>query len=421
LRPTTILLAAACSAGCVSEGAVLGEPELPHLAELADAVLRGPQAMPGLDRVAVAGDLDGDGSADIIAYAAASSSLHIRHGTADFPADESLACAITFDASIQVAAVGDVDGDARADLLVSTPSTCRTHVVYGSESGLCGAVPSAEILTPCGESAIGHGVGDVDGDGLADFVIAPVGGGAALFHGRTARFPAELSASDADATLLAGEGDADFGLHVAPAGDTDGDGRSDFFITTTIASLLYRGPPARFSGPVPPDRAAARLVDGSIGIHAPAGLGDLDRDGRGDFALNGFASLYSIYYGRDAVDGVPDAALVGTHAGSSGQTIRTGDLDGDGALDIAIGDPDLFLGEMDGPRGGVHILYGGTGRLSGSVSLVERSAIWRAGAPGQEAATAIAVGDVDGDGIDDLAVASPGARAVYIVLGGPRN
>lgn len=384
---------------------MLGDHGLPDLADLADAVLRVPEDAPAPDVVDVAGDL-------LLAYASGTPTLWLWSG--DGPLD---ACSMTFDAGIDVASAGDVDNDQRADLLISTPVTCETYLVYGDD-GLCGAAPDAQFVVPCDAGSIARGVGDVDRDGHADFIIAELGRRAWLFYGRASRFSGVLTAADADATFAPGASDTDFGFHVAPAGDTDGDGAADFFITVHGATLLFRGGTERFAGDVPADRAAARLDDDSIGLHTPVGLGDLDGDYRDDFALNGFVSLYSLYYGREDAFQAPEAALLGTAVGSHGASIRTAELDGDGEPDLAILDPQMVIDDQS--VGGVHVLYG-AGRLSGAVSLLEQSATWVLGEDesldGQPIPTSIATGDLDGDGIDDLAVAVPGVRHIYVVFG----
>jgi FG-GAP-like repeat/FG-GAP repeat len=413
-------LCAIALGACVSEGTVLGEHGLPDVDELADAILRPPGGETSFppDRVELAGDLDGDGTGDLIAYAeVAGRALYLRYGGSDWSGEQPIdRCAMNFSAPINVSTPGDLDGDSLADLLVSTVHTCRHYVVYGSRERLCGAAPADHVLTSCGP-VTAKGVGDVDGDGLADFVIAPLPEGAALFHGRSARIEGTLLEEEADARLLAGD-DEYFGVHAAPAGDTDGDGLSDFVLSEGAASFLYRGAAERLTGQIAPERAAARLVDESIGLHEPVGVGDLDRDGRDDIAVNGFRSLFSIYYGGGDVFDAADAALIGTSTGAWGARIKSGDIDDDGALDLLISDPELDVGD-EYLSGGVHILFGTGERLPDTVPLIETSQtlVSRNSQNGGQMATSIAVGDLDGDQVVDLAVASPGKHAVYVVLG----
>ena len=92
------------------------------------------------------------------------------------------------------------------------------------------------------------------------------------------------------------------------------------------------------------------------------------------------------------------------------ETLAAGDFDGDGCADLAIGAPQEDVGsETD--AGAIFLLYGGESGLTSGGNQV-----FRQGAGGISAAAeafdnfgaALAVGDYDDDGIDDLAVGTPG-------------
>ncbi len=92
-----------------------------------------------------------------------------------------------------------------------------------------------------------------------------------------------------------------------------------------------------------------------------------------------------------------------------GASVVTGDFDCDGGSDIAIGAPGEDLDALFVDTGAVNVVYDdGDQQLlySGSVlpSYYRRPHDWLG--------AALAVGDFDGDGCDDLAVASPGADRV---------
>ncbi|CAG0935905.1 hypothetical protein TFLX_04756 [Thermoflexales bacterium] len=93
-----------------------------------------------------------------------------------------------------------------------------------------------------------------------------------------------------------------------------------------------------------------------------------------------------------------------------GQVLAAGDFDGDGAADLAVGVPGEDIGTaVDG--GAVHVLYGSN--TSGLVATGNQ--LWHQGSSGVDGAVetddrfgkALAVGDFDGDGYDDLAVGAP--------------
>ncbi len=168
---------------------------------------------------------------------------------------------------------------------------------------------------------------------------------------------------------------------------------------------------------------------------------DHDADGRADLAIadpdvavagrGGAGSIVAL----DA-DGAPAigfdqkrsalAEVPGTGDGF-GSALACGDFDGDGFGDLAIGVPGETIAGA-GSAGLVHVLYG---RADGLATA--RSQIWHqgtgglAGRPraGDRFGAALAAGDINGDGIDDLAIGvpgetvrgRPGAGGVQIVYG----
>ena len=378
---------------CVSTGDVLGDGHPPQLADLADeAWVEWPGNAP--DRLLAPGDLDGDGRADLVAWAAGSSSLTLLGAGSRV---------LELSSAVVPSIADDIDGDGRADLAITLPSECQVLVLHGGDPA-----PTLAITTPCG-LATGSGIGDLDGDGAAELAVAPTADGTLVYFGRASRTP--RTPADADASLTADLLDRDVGLRVVPIGDASGDARADVAVTARGATLVYRG--ERFLGPVPVDRVAERLDDDAVVDHAPVGLGDLDGDGHDELALRSFDALYTIFYGGGAGYGAPAAALRGTGFRPEQATIVGGDLDGDGARDLVVGDPSLHV---DGApvAGGVHLLRGTEARLAGTIELGAAAATWLG------AATAVALADLDDDGLDDLAVAVPSARAVYVIRGRAR-
>ena len=113
----------------------------------------------------------------------------------------------------------------------------------------------------------------------------------------------------------------------------------------------------------------------------------------------------------------------GTAAASSfGQAVaQAGDLNGDGIGDLVIGAPGL-----QGGRGGAYVVYGRAGGFDGPIAVTDLAAdegfliLGASGIP-FAGSSVLAVGDLNLDGIDDLAIGAPGRSstlsAVYIVHG----
>ncbi len=95
-----------------------------------------------------------------------------------------------------------------------------------------------------------------------------------------------------------------------------------------------------------------------------------------------------------------------------GETLATGDFNRDGYADLAVGVPGESFGSIT-EAGAVNVLYGSSSGLRGAGNQ-----FWRQGdtgvldgtEPGDQFGAALAAGDFDGDGFDDLAVGVPGEK-----------
>jgi hypothetical protein len=102
-----------------------------------------------------------------------------------------------------------------------------------------------------------------------------------------------------------------------------------------------------------------------------------------------------------------------------GSALACGDFDGDGHGDLVIGAP---WSDVRGMRAAGRV-YLAEGRRPG---LIRAKRGWRLGGnPYRHLGAAVAAGDFDGDGFDDVAVGAPGARdrsgAVFVMFGSPRG
>jgi PKD repeat protein len=134
-----------------------------------------------------------------------------------------------------VAGAGDVNGDGYADVLVGAPaytstetSEGRAFLYAGSLTGTL-AVPAWTYEPNVTDAQLGAALGtagDVDGDGLADVIIgAPGVGMAYVFYGTRSGL-----AVAPDWTSPGDQFDTQYGVAVGAAGDVNGDGFADILV-----------------------------------------------------------------------------------------------------------------------------------------------------------------------------------------------
>jgi len=335
-----------------------------------------------------------------------------------------------------VGKVMDLNGDGRADLVVSSRGAEEVAVFHGTPMGF-GTTPTRVLAAPTGVTLFGTSVdaaGDIDGDGFGDLVVGASGtaaGHALVYLGG----PTGVDATPRF-TLTGVDGMDEFGASVAGAGDVDGDGYGDLLIgapRAAVAGVGNAGTATMFMGgprPMPPARSTvlrgANLGD-RFGISV-AGCGDVNADGLTDVmvgapgaAPGGLANAGEAraYFGRaTGIRVASDATLLGLAAEDNfGRAIAViGDYNADGAADIVVGAP------SGSTRGSSRIAFGAT---SGTVFLT-RGEFYGAAVTGNDAfgSAVAAAGDVNNDGYADLVVGAPNANysatragAFFVCLG----
>ena len=226
------------------------------------------------------------------------------------------------------------------------------------------------------------------------------------------------------------------------AGDFDGDGRDDLAIAAPFESAA----PVAEVGAVTVVYFAAGLPVGSVSevwtleslttetasqddhFGSALATGDFDADGFDDLAVGapgddvvGFDDngAVNVLYGaaaglslaRDQIWIQNDIVVNGDEDGDRfGSALAAGDFDGDGYDDLAIGVPfEDYIAVAD--AGAIYQLIGGVTGLdtgSGAPFVVQETIAAGASEPGDEFGSELSAGDLDGDGVDDLLVASPG-------------
>lgn len=237
--------------------------------------------------VASAGDVTGDGIADLLVGARGdddaatdAGALYLLSGADPTPGARTLA-----DATAKLlgraegetvgevaSAAGDLDGDGFGDLLIGAPNAPRVAgdnvgvvwLVRGPVTGAVGlgdadaTLEGAAALAFAGATTSGGG--DVDGDGYDDFFVGspgidtalPAAGAVYLIAGvPTVASLDEAGLADVATATIAGEhADGQLGLGLAAGGDLDGDGAADLLVGAYTAAGVAGGVVYGFLGPL---------------------------------------------------------------------------------------------------------------------------------------------------------------------------
>jgi len=390
--------------------------------------------------VACAGDVDGDGLADIIVGAhqndaggmdAGRAYIYLGGSRPDGKPDFVLtgeAAGDLFGASVSSA--GDVNKDGYADLLVGAyendyrgANAGRAYLYFGGPRA--DAKPDLVLSGEAAGDAFGYSVstaGDVNGDGFADLLVGAYensarGAGA----GRAYVYYGGPRPDDRPDLILSGEAPHDlFGISVAAAGDVNGDSYSDLIVgayqhdaggrDAGRAYVYFGGPRADER----PDLVLTGAAAGDLFGFSVASAGDVNRDGVADMIVGAYhndaggadAGRAYVYFGSRNPDGVADLVVTGESAGDAfGYSVASmGDMNGDGFADVIVG---AYGNDVGGPASGrAYTYYGGV--LPDAVADFTVTGEKTLDNLGYAVSSA---GDFDGDGSAEAIVAAPFADA----------
>ncbi|MBL8694242.1 MAG: VCBS repeat-containing protein [Planctomycetes bacterium] len=276
----------------------------------------------------------------------------------------------------------DVDGDGLADYVVGNYNSGEIR------SGATGALirsfgPFMTFPFFCGGEAASAEIDDVDGDGLNDVAFSvPADCCKYSDPGKVWAF------SSATGLLLwthTGPGCSNFGKVLETVGDLNQDGARDLIVSSSNFTRVISG----VNG--------TQIYQIPLTGRAPAALGDITGDGIADLLLGGphvnsqQGQLLALS-GADAISGVPiDGVTPGDMLGWS--VSGAADLNGDGVPDYLAGAPGSDVGV---PEGGCIYAFSGA-----TAQLIQRvSGVWPQDRLGASCADA---GDVDQDGYREIA------------------
>ena len=347
-----------------------------------------------------AGDLNGDGRPDLASANTfiAGPPPHPGHVSVilhsqSLPGAFGGAMNLNVGSDTAMVSIGDLNGDNLMDLVAANDTSASISILFQNSSSP-GTFLAAQNFG-VGAHPDGIAIGDLNGDGLLDIAVAD-SGLSVLFQnpGVPGTFfpPIRLGVS----------------CSAVGIGDLNADGRVDLVATATNAgnvSILLQNP-AGAGTFFPPQPVAAGFQPINVAI------ADLNADGRLDLAIANLgtpadpntASL-SVLLNNAAS---PGSFLAASNyaTGARSESVAVGDLNGDGKLDVVVANAGLL-----GTTGSVSVLFQNPIAPGTFLPAVNR--------PGTTQPLGVAIADLNGDNLLDIALADEGVRILFQIPGQP--
>lgn len=379
-----------------------------------------------------------------------------------------------------VSDAGDVNGDGFADIIVGAPlagygATGAAYVIFGRPGGFgtidLGNLQPADGFLIQGAGSIDYAgisvssAGDINGDGFDDILVGTSVGGfyysgtsqAYVIFGKSTGFGTiDLSnLAPSNGFIINGTVGFDNPLIVADAGDVNGDGFDDIIIGDRDASSGTGAAYVIFGKATGFGTIDVANLSSAVGFRINGGVGDragVSVSGAGDVNGDGFDDLIvGAYFGDNGGNNAGEAYVIfGKSSGFTTLNLESlpagagfiiqgdtaedwagfsvsaaGDVNGDGFDDVIVGAP---LGDNGGTGAGEAYVIFGKATGFGTVDLSNLGSagfVIQGDASGDALGWSVsAAGDVNGDGFGDLIVGAPfgdngGAYAgeAYVIFG----
>ncbi|MBX7149469.1 FG-GAP-like repeat-containing protein [bacterium] len=412
----------------------------------------------------VTGDINGDGYDDLIVSAHIFHSIgkvYLFYGRADISTFDTATYDAIFtgeaaeDEAGYSLATGDVNRDGYDDIAIGAlyndtggDQSGKVYLIYGSSTKFSGTRSVGNYVRFVGEPGGGKAgsaltMGNINGDGYQDIIVAAYANGSDatgkvyIIYGSGVKLSSLTDRYLSNYTSFTGETSYDLAGSSIAAGDMNGDGYDDLFISAPYHDgkvFLVYGSPTKFTG----DHALAVYpvflgeTESREGVGHGIHTGDLNNDGYSDVLINapynddgglGAGRAYIVYGSSSRLSGSRYLSIYPSFIGNSTAEIgasEIADVNMDGYDDVFIAYADeTYNGIVRGGR--VHLMLGSGTRFQGSIYLNPSDYYFNGATRDGSMGNDIIVGDIDGNGENDIlisAIPSISSGTVNLFLNG---
>ncbi len=300
--------------------------------------------------------------------------------------------------------IGDIDGDGKPDLVVTnrfsnTISVFRNTSASGS---ITAGSFAAKVDFTTGTNPFGISIGDIDGDGKPDLVVTNSTDNTISVYRNTST-PGSITASSFAAKVDFTTGTNPFGVVIW---DIDGDGKPDLVVTNDYSNTVSVFRNISTPGSITASSFASKVDFPTGSEDNNFAICDVDGDGKPDLVVANWSSnTISVLRNTSTPGSITASSFAGKvdfTTGSNPQgSIAIGDIDGDGKPDLAV--TNVYSNSVSVFR-----------NTSTSGSITTSSFAPRVDFTFGSQPRGVVIGDIDGDGKPDLAVAVGASNSISV-------
>ncbi|OIR00601.1 FG-GAP repeat protein [mine drainage metagenome] len=294
------------------------------------------------------GDIDGDGKPDLIVANFRTNSISVFRNTSVSGSitQNSFAAKVDFAAGANPCAIafGDIDGDGKPDLVVANYNNATVSVFRNiSRSGnITSTSLAAKVDFPTGTTPSSVAIGDVDADGKPDLVVVNYNDNTVSVLRNTS----DIGSGSINSNSFASKVDFTTGLLPSSVaiGDIDGDGKPDLVVANGRSYTFSVFHNTGSSGNITSNSFAPKVDFATSLIPYSVAIGDIDGDGKLDIVVaNESNNTVSVFRNTSSSGNISSGSFAGKVDFMTNDlpfSVALGDMNGDGKPDIVVANED---------------------------------------------------------------------------------